>query len=148
MPFASSIRKHGLLSTSALLDLYGLKGEQRRAIESSRRRESVMIQHEIYGPTVIRDQKPMSDRALGKCLQRMTPAEWYEVLNGKVFFWVTSQRVSGLLRARAYRGREHTVLSVDTAKFLARHSREVTLSPINSGSTLYKAQPRGRETFQ
>lgn len=143
-----SIRRHGLLSTSALLNLYGITGEQRRRIESCRRPESIVIRHETYGPAVVRDQKPMSEKALRKCLRQMTPSEWYEVLNGKVFFWVTAERVNGLLSARAYRKREHTVLTVDTATLLERHSRRVSLSPINSGSTLYVPQPRGRGTFR
>jgi hypothetical protein len=32
-----SIRERGLLSTSALLDLYGIEGEERRRIESCNR---------------------------------------------------------------------------------------------------------------
>jgi hypothetical protein len=143
-----SIRKSGLLSTSALLDLYGIDGEERRRIESCRREECVTIQHDIYGPAVIRDQKPMSERALRKCLKGITPTEWYRLLNGKVFFWLTAERVSRLLSARAYRGREHTVLTIDTARLLQNHQREVTLSPINSGSTVYNPQPRGADTFQ
>jgi hypothetical protein len=77
----------------------------------------------------------------------MTPTEWYRLLNRKVFFWVTSERVIGLLSARAYRDREHTVLTIDTAKLMARDHKRVTLSPINSGSTVYNPQPRGTSTF-
>lgn len=144
----SSIKEHGLLSTSALLDLYGIAGRDRRRIESCRRSESITIRHGDYGPAVIRDQKPMSESALKKCLNGMTPTEWYRVLNGKVFFWLTAERVTRLLSARAYRNREHTVLTIDTARLLNRHQVEVTLSPINSGSTVYNPQPRGPETFQ
>jgi hypothetical protein len=68
-------------------------------------------------------------------------------LNGKVFFWLTPERVSGLLSARAYRDREHTVLVIDTAKLLGKYQADVTLSPINSGSTLYNPQPRSATTF-
>lgn len=143
-----SIREHGLLSTSALLDMYEINGEERRRIESCRRSESVTIRHSKYGPAVIRDQKPMSESALRKCLNGMTPSQWYRLLNGKVFFWLTSDRVGRLLSARAYRGREHTVLTIDTAKLLERHRADVTLSPINSGSTVYNPQPRDSTTFQ
>ena len=143
-----SIRERGLLSTSALLDLYGIDGEERWRIESCHRPESVTIRHDTYGPAVIRDQKPLSETALSKCLKGMTPIEWYRLLNGKVFFWLTAERVSRLLSARAYRDREHTVLTIDTARLLQNHEREVTLSPINSGSTVYNPQPRGADTFQ
>jgi hypothetical protein len=40
------------------------------------------------------------------------------------------------------------VLTVDTTKLVAAHRDQIELSPINSGSTLYKPQPRGRQTFQ
>ena len=60
----------------------------------------------------------------------------------------TRERVLGLLCARAYRGREHTVLTIDTEKLLKLHHQRVTLSPINSGSTVYNPQLRGPETFQ
>ena len=142
------MREHGLLSTSALLDLFEINGEKRRSLESAHRPESVEIQHPKYGTAVIRDQKPMRESALKKCLSGMTPAEWYETLNGQVFFWLTPERVQKLLTARAYRGRSHTVFCVDTARLLARFAAKVRLSPINSGSTIYSPQPRGVDTFQ
>ena len=77
----------------------------------------------------------------------MTPAEWYETLNGQVFFWLTAERALKLLTARAYRGRKHTVC-IDTTRLIERHAANVRLSPINSGSTIYNPQPRGAETFQ
>ena len=142
-----SIKKRGLLSTAALLDLYGIKGKEREMIESLRRPDSVRIKHEEYGTTVIRDNKPISDKALDKCLTGMTKEAWYRLLNGKVFFWLSADRVSGLLSARAYREKEHVVLTVDTAKLLAKYEAETTLSPINSGSTVYNPQPRDGTTF-
>jgi hypothetical protein len=53
----------------------------------------------------------------------------------------------GLLRARAYRDHPQTVLTIRTATLVAAHSNRTLLSPINSGSTIYKPQPRGRDTF-
>jgi hypothetical protein len=143
-----SISEHGLLSTSALLDMYGIDGAERERIECCRRPESITIRHDEHGSAVVRDQKPMSESALRKCLKGMTPSEWYRLLNAKVFFWLTPERVTRLLSARAYRGREHTVLTIDTAKLLEMHQAGVTLSPINSGSTVYNPQPRDSTTFQ
>ena len=141
-----SIRTLGLLSTSALLDLCGSVGEERRRIESQHRSQSTPLACGKYGTILIRDQKPMSDVALRKCLTSgMTPAEWYETLNRKVFFWVTEKRLNNMLGA--YRGHEHMVLVLDSSKLLSRMSPSVTLSPINSGSARRKAAPRGSETF-
>src|SRR5262249_22237643 len=105
------------------------------------------INHPRRGSAVIRDQKPMSDAALGKCLQGMIPREWYETLNRRVFFWLTRGRLLGLLSARAYRNRRHCVLTLDTARMLERHLPRITLSPINSGCTKPSPQPRGPQTF-
>lgn len=143
-----SIRKHGLLSTTALLDLFEITGELRRSLESQHRPHSVEIRHPKNGAAVIRDQKPMREAALRKCLLRMTPEQWYRTLNRYVFFWVSSDRLDRLLAARAYRGRTHTVICVDTARLFNACARNVRLSPINSGSTIYNPQRRGADTFQ
>lgn len=142
-----SVQNQGLLSTSALLDLYEVKREDRLAIESSHRPESITINHDVYGPAVIRDQKPMRESSLLKCLVGLSPMEWYELLNSKVFFWPTEERLLGLLKAREYRNRTHCIIEVDTGELVSRHIERIRLSPMNSGSTLYNPQPRGAHTF-
>jgi hypothetical protein len=142
-----SIRQHGLLSTTALLDHFEIHDDQRHKLESCHRPECVTITHTRFGRAVIRDQKPMSDAGLRKCLQGMSPKAWYETLNRRVFFWVTRERLFTLLSARAYRNRMHCVLTIDTARLLARHISRVTLAPINSGCTVPNPQPRGPQTF-
>lgn len=142
------IQRHGLLSTSALLDLFEAKGARREALEARHRPECETITHPFHGSAVIRDQKAMSDSALDKVLRDgLTPAQWYRTLNERVFFWLSSERLEGLLKARAYRTRRQTVLVVDTAGLLARYEKQVALSPLNSGSTLFKPLPRGKDTF-
>lgn len=144
-----SIRKHGLLSTTALLDLYGVDGEERHALECQRRPESVPISKDGLPSAIVRDQKPMTEKALKKCLtEGVTPEEWFKTLNGRVFFWLSRDRLRGLLGARAYRGRPQTVLTLDTASLLKAHRDRIQLSPLNSGATIYKPQPRGRDTFR
>jgi hypothetical protein len=143
-----SIRRHGLLSTSALLDLYEVDGERRLALEAQRRPDSVPISGEGLPDAVIRDQKPMRTSALAKCLVGgVTPEEWFRLLNERVFFWLSRDRLRGLLNARAYRGRPQIVLTLDTASVVAAHRPRIELSPINSGATIYNPQPRGRNTF-
>jgi hypothetical protein len=130
-----SIRERGLLSTSALLDLFEVEVEERFDIESTRRSEIVQLKHPEHGMALIRDNKPMQEKSLEKCLHGMTPREWYERLSRRVFFWVEWERLLKLLGARAYRDRPHLVLKVDAAKLLERHVDRVALSPINSGAT-------------
>ncbi len=144
-----SISKHGLLSTSALLDLYKIDGAKRRTIETEHRPESIKISRTGFSDAIIRDQKPMSDSALRTCLtDGITPSQWYEILNGKVFFWLSNRRLRRLLGARAYRDFPQTVLTLDTESLVKAHGDKILLSPINSGSTIMKPQPRGKDTFR
>jgi hypothetical protein len=142
-----NIKRYGLRSTTALLDLFEIKGSERTEIESRQRPNSVTINHPVYGSAVIRDQKPLSERALRQCLKGMLPTQWYELLNRKVFFWLSENRLMRLLGARAYREKSHCVLRIPTETLMAEHSDHITLSPINSGSTIFNPQPRGRGTF-
>jgi len=144
-----SIRKLGLLSTTALLDRFEVDEERRFAIESARRPEMVRLEHPDHGVADIRDNRPMLESALRRCLWGMEPRGWYETLNRRGFFWPDRQRLLRLLGARAYRDRPHLVLEVDTARLLRRHAEHVTLSPINSGATFtMKPAPRGPNTFR
>ena len=143
-----SIKEHGLLSTSALLDRYGVAGHERVALESRWRPQSVTISKDGLPNAIVRDQKPMTESALQKCLAAdVTPEQWFEILNDRAFFWLSRDRLRGLLGARAYRGRPQEVLTVDTADLLRSHRANVELSPLNSGATIYNPQPRGRDTF-
>src|SRR2546425_12729681 len=142
-----SIRKLGLLSTSALLDLFEIGGAERFSLESQWRPQSVTISHPIYGSAVIRDQGPMPENELQGLLIGMEPREWYELINGKTFFWSDTYGLQKLLGAVRYRDQSHDVLTVDTRLLVARHLREITLTDQNSGSTISK-RPRGRDTFR
>lgn len=144
----AQVQRHGLLSTTALLDLFGIVDRQRFAIESERRAQIVAIEHPQHGEAYIRDNKPLREQFLASCLQGMSMQEWYELLNRKVFFWVRPERLDTLLNARAYRSRAHDVLTLDTAALLRRHGDTAALASINTGATLYPSAPmRGPETF-
>jgi hypothetical protein len=143
-----SIRRNGLLSTTALLDLYGISGGKRERLERRHRPECVTITKKGLPDAVVRDQKPMREGPLAGCLMDgLTPADWYQILNNRVFFWLSRDRLRSLLGARAYRDRAHTVLTVDTASLVKAHRDRIELSPINSGATLYNPPQRGLGTF-
>ncbi len=131
-----SIKRNGLLSTSALLDLFGIAGSDREAIERQHRPNIVTIQHPDLGTAKIRDQKPMSDAGLVRALTGgLTPTKWYVLLNSKVFFWTSRARLHRLLCAKAYRNEEHDVIFVDSGSVVRAYASRVTLCPINSGAT-------------
>jgi len=142
-----SIEAHSLLSTTALLDLFEISGFERDLIESTRRPESVIVERPRVGRAVIRDNKPITDGQLARCLTGITPADYYRLLNRRVFFWPTTERLESHLGAKLNRHDLQLVVTVDTAALLGRNSERVRLSPINSGSTLRRAAPRGPNTF-
>jgi Family of unknown function (DUF7002) len=143
------INKHGLLSTSSLLTLFEIAGDERRKIELCKREGSKEITHERHGRAVIRDQKPIVESKLRTALGgHMTPEEWYGLLNGKVFFWLTVERLTTLLSAREYRSKPHLVLTLETLPLASAYENSITLTSINSGNTLPIAHPRGRATFK
>ena len=143
-----SILEYGLLSTSTLLNLFEIDGEARRRLESQVRRESQTISHAKHGSAVVRDQKPIvNEERLRKCVQGATPEEWLRLLNSKVFFWVNRARLKGLRSARAYRGRQHLVLTLDTRKLVTEDLPSITLCPMNSGNCLPYPHPRNPACF-
>jgi hypothetical protein len=142
-----SIRLHGLLSTEALVDLYGVDGKLREKILRSRRAESIPLERAGLDRAVVRDQLPLREKTLENCLTDMTLEEWLATLNSRVFFWLDEPHLEGLLGARAYKEDAHDVITVDTATLVERDAARIRLSPINSGSTLYKPSPRGSQTF-
>jgi hypothetical protein len=143
----ASIQHHGLLSTTALLDLFEYSGEAREAIEARRRLRTVTITHPVHGTAAIRDQAPISDAILKRCLIDLEPTEWYRLLNSRVFFWLGRPRLEGLLNARLYRRRTHTLLTLDTSGLVSRYANHIVLSRINSGATHRGGSPRGSRTF-
>ncbi len=143
-----SIREHGLLSTSALLDLYGVSGSQRTAIESMRRPHSVPLKADGLATAVVRDQIPMTDDRLRQCLPaHLSPKEWYQILNAKVFFWLTRDRLHRLTGGRTYRDKSHDVLELDTRSFIEAHRDRIWLCPMNSGNTFPIPHLRNESTF-
>lgn len=141
-----SIQTQGLLSTTALLDLYEVPEPERSRLERERRPGFMPISHPGFGTALLRDQLPLSDAGLKRALTDMTPTEWYQLLNGKVFFWVNEARVERLL-ANCWH-RDNVVLVLDTAKVMERYADATTLCPINSGFTRRFPQPRGSDTFR
>jgi hypothetical protein len=144
-----SVADRGLLSTSALLDLFEIGEPERTEIEACRRPETVSLRHDVHGTASIRDNKPLLETRLAGCLEGgMTPEQWYRLLNGRVFFWPTRKRVETLLSAAAYRASPQVVIEIDTAALIAAHRDSIEVSTINSGATRPFAWPRGPDTFR
>lgn len=149
-----SIKKYGLLSTTALLDFFEYSGSKRSRIESQLRREwkPVRIEHPDHGVAFIRDQFPMCDWPekgiyLADLLEDgATEQIWVEFLNRKTFFWVRKYDLLKILCAPQYKDRAHWVLTVDTHALLERYADKSYLADQNSGS-LYSGRKRGPNIF-
>lgn len=120
-----------------------MRGERRERLEQAHRPDRATLPNGI----VIRDQKPMPPTALARCLRDgTTPAEWYALLNAKVFLWPDAGRLAR--QAGTYAGLVPlAVLVVDTERLIARHAARIAVTPINTGNARRRAAPRGRATF-
>jgi hypothetical protein len=90
----------------------------------------------------------MTDGALRRALQDgLTPEDWYRLLNMRVFFWLTEDRLYRLLKAGSYAENSHDVLIVKSRPIVKKYRGRITLSPMNSGNTRPYPHKRGRNTF-
>jgi hypothetical protein len=136
-----SIRQHGLLSTSALLDRIGMERSSRVAVERRYRPYRTVL------PTglIIRDQRPMPPAALRRCLVGLTPSQWYELLNNNVFFWCDAERLNR--QRAACRSIPQVVLKITSEGVLRRYAAQTALTPINTGNARRRPAQRGAATF-
>ena len=144
------IRRHGLLSTEALLRRAGLP----EAAVGSRIRRLRPVPETIdcatLGRIVLNDNSPLNAKKLASCLDDgLAPADWIAMLNQRVFFWADERRCHGLRDAKAGTGkaRPREVLVFDTASLLSAHFDRVEIAPFNTGNTLRVPVRRGRATF-
>jgi hypothetical protein len=143
----ASIRRHGLLSTDALLDLFEVTAETRSPILTQQRTRDVPITHSEHGRAVVRDQKPLNRAKLEGSLDGCTFDQWLQLLNSRVFFWLTTERLQTLMCAREYCAETHVVLILDTLRLATDFQKCITLAPMNTGNTRPFAHRRGLSTF-
>jgi len=136
-----AIQREGLHCASALLDRAGLAGQERRRWEQEQRPEHAALPNGAW----IRDQRPMPPDALARCLVGMTPAQWYALINGRVFFWVDPERLNR--QRAACSSRPQVVLIVDAPRLAQAYADRVALTPINTGNARRRAATRGAATF-
>ena len=142
------ILRHGLLSTSRILNLCGAPDEERAAFTRQRRRDRVTLEHPDGGVAMITDNSPLHEGNLARCLDDgLSVEDWCTKLNERVFFWVDERSLHRLLNAEASRQRDRVVLVFDTESLAQAYAGQIELSPINSGSSLRKPARRGHATF-
>lgn len=142
-----SIQRHGLLSTAAIVDLFEPSPSVRDAVLSQIRHSSIVLRRDELDDVTIRDQLPL--KFLDACLKEgVSRQDFLDALDGRVFFWLTEQRLQRLLNARANRGRRHLILFIDTRALLAAYTTKIELAPYNTGSAhVPNAPKRGPDVF-
>ena len=134
-----SVQKLGLMSAARLMAASG------SAEDNTPRRHRPVAQRLASG-VLIRNQKPMPPAALTRCLKSgLTPEDWFELLNSKVFFWLDIERLNR--QRHACKDAPQIALLIDAARLLSNYSANATVAPINTGNAMRAAKPRNRSTF-
>jgi hypothetical protein len=136
-----SIEQSGLLPATELIARAGTSAVDRDRLERSQR-----VSHTVLPDGVeIRDQLRMPASALRACLIGMDPADWYALMNSRVFFSLDPIRLNGIRGGCELR--PQVVLILDTAGLMAGYGDRASVTPINSGHALRRAARRGAGTF-
>lgn len=141
------IKKYGLMSTAAILDLYKIRGTERSEIETRSRRQNIALYDTMIGEIIIRDQKPLPESKVIKGLSGCSVSEWYKLLNSKVFLWAEFERFQGLLNARAYRNLVQLQITVNTTSLVEKYHKKIKLCRKNSGA-MFNIHPIGPYIFE
>nr|BBH87368.1 hypothetical protein KTC_21190 [Thermosporothrix sp. COM3] len=135
------IQRDGLLSASALFDTAEISGIEREQLERQQRLTHTRLPNGVQ----IRDQRPMPPKALAACLVGMSPSEWYELINSRVFFWLDPARLNR--QRTACEPRPQVVVTVDVEKLATAYIEHIALTPINTGNARRLPAKRGAASF-
>lgn len=144
-----SIRKHGLLSSNEVTRRSGAKGHAATKLRRGHRPAKVPIDVPGLGVVVLRDQIPMAPARIQRALpDSVSAADWYELINDRVFFWVSEGRLHRLLNGKQYGHLEHDVLTLNTESLVIAHVNDIHLCHMNSGNTFPVMTKRSPDVFK
>ena len=135
------IEEEGLLSASALLRMSSLSSEEVESIECNQRPQRVVLPD----GRILRDQKPLPEAALKRCLVDCEPSTWYKLINSKVYFWVDLARLNRV--RKIILTTPQVVLKVDAQALLAQYGSKAAMTPYNIGNAMRKASRRSCATL-
>ena len=136
------IRRHGLLTARQVAERAGLD------LPATPRRAAIRGALPDGTPVAVTDNRPLSFRALAPVLEDgLAPEDWLAMLNDRVFLWPDRRLGAGNLAARRRLGYDSEWQVYDTARLLRPVWDRAEIAPINTGSTVRVAVPRGRATF-
>jgi hypothetical protein len=100
------------------------------------------------GEVVLRDQKPNRTN-LADSLDGVTPEEWWQLLNQRVYLFPSETPLKGLLKSYSDRGFSQEVITFETAKLLGPVADRVEVASVNAGVfPRASGRTRGIGTFQ
>jgi hypothetical protein len=105
----------------------------------------------VPGPSnvevVLRDQLP-SGRDPAPNLDGVPPAEWWRLINSRIYFFCHESGLKTLIKSYRKRGFAQDVIKVRTKALLLPVADAVEVTTVNSGEFPPRAEPcRGRDTF-
>jgi hypothetical protein len=135
-----SVKVEGL-KPAAVLVRAGLQASVADAFLRGWRSETATLPSGV----VLRDQRPMPEGALERCLTGgLTSADWYDLVNEGVYFWVEEAR---LRRHLAAQSGEHVVLEMDGPALADAYASQAFVTPFNVGSATRRPARRGVGSF-
>ncbi|HEV2676211.1 MAG TPA: hypothetical protein VGV37_16925 [Aliidongia sp.] len=133
----ASVETEGLHSTDTLLRMAAFPPDVVAAARNWRS-AGLLLPNGRY----IRDQRPMPAAALGPSLDDgLAPADWYELLNTCVFFWLSADRAAN--HRRALRHRPQMLIRLDARRLAAAYADIACVSPFNLGNARRQPARRG-----
>ena len=97
---SETVLRLGLLSAASVLDSVGASASLRKTLQQSQRKSVIHVSHPVHGALFLNDQLPLPASALVRCLIGITPAQWYEELNQRIFFWLSRSQAERFAAVR------------------------------------------------
>lgn len=136
------IRRHGLLPAAILA--------QRSGINLSKKPRKSSVEFNLPDGTyvTITDNRPLFFTKLAPVLDDgLTPEDWLNMLNHRVFFWPKREYGENNLKARRRLGYENEWQVFDTEMLLGPVWKLAEIAPFNTGATIHVPPRRGLWTF-
>ncbi|MEM1087382.1 MAG: hypothetical protein AAGH90_06605 [Pseudomonadota bacterium] len=133
----AGIKRHGLLRPTRLAQMCGVSAD-----EIAPRNKAIVLQANGFSAR-LNHQKPLlaGRNQVPAFLDGHTLQSWAQQLDERVFFW-PQRRGQAFAASLQDRGAQ-AVFELDSRRFFEAFADNVYLSPINSGSAMRRASPRG-----
>jgi hypothetical protein len=135
------IRQQGLHSATRLIELAGMSEEEARPFKTYRNRAM-----KLPSGVLLRDQRPMPPSALERCLRDgLTPQDWYDQVNSKIFFWFSKGRL--LRHLGACLPNPQVLITINASALIEQYGSQACVTPFNVGNARRKPSVRSLKTF-